>query len=84
MIDRGPYTRGRVIDLSYEAARRLGILAAGVALVEVSVYEDLMAPYEQREKPHPELELELPAPITAEEAMHPEWQREKEDNSKDK
>lgn len=32
--DRGPFVAGRVIDLSYAAARRLGLLA-GVALVEL-------------------------------------------------
>ena len=29
--DRGPYVRGRVLDLSREAARRLGILSQGIA-----------------------------------------------------
>ncbi|MEW5722005.1 MAG: septal ring lytic transglycosylase RlpA family protein [Thermodesulfobacteriota bacterium] len=31
--DRGPFTRGRVIDLSYAAARRLGMAEAGTARV---------------------------------------------------
>lgn len=33
--DRGPYLQGRVIDVSYEAARILGFLNAGSAQVEV-------------------------------------------------
>ena len=33
--DRGPFHPGRVIDLSYAAARRIGILDSGSALVEV-------------------------------------------------
>lgn len=33
--DRGPFIAGRVIDLSRAAARALGILEAGVALVRV-------------------------------------------------
>ena len=33
--DRGPFLRGRVIDLSYAAARRLGIVRAGSAQVVV-------------------------------------------------
>ncbi len=33
--DRGPFHDGRVIDLSYAAARKLGILQRGTALVEV-------------------------------------------------
>jgi rare lipoprotein A len=35
--DRGPFIDGRIIDLSYEAARRIGLDADGVAPVEVKV-----------------------------------------------
>ena len=35
--DRGPFVRSRVIDLSHEAARRLGILREGVAQVRLTV-----------------------------------------------
>lgn len=63
VIDRGPHVRGRIIDLSYEAARRLGIIAAGVAVVEVSVYEpDLQIPMRPKETSLPELELEISTP----------------------
>ncbi|HEU4385748.1 MAG TPA: septal ring lytic transglycosylase RlpA family protein [Anaeromyxobacteraceae bacterium] len=34
--DRGPYGRGRVVDLSREAARRLGMLKRGTARVRVA------------------------------------------------
>jgi rare lipoprotein A len=33
--DRGPFTRGRVIDVSTQAAEALGFRAAGVAVVRV-------------------------------------------------
>ena len=33
--DRGPFVRGRVIDLSYAAAKKLGIVGPGTAAVEV-------------------------------------------------
>lgn len=33
--DRGPFVDGRIIDLSYTAAHRIGVLAGGNALVEV-------------------------------------------------
>lgn len=33
--DRGPFIRGRIIDLSWRAAKELGIIAQGVAMVEV-------------------------------------------------
>jgi rare lipoprotein A len=36
--DRGPYIRGRVVDLSDKAARRLGIREAGVARVRVEIF----------------------------------------------
>lgn len=35
--DRGPYSRGRVIDLSKKAARRIDMLEAGVAPVKIEV-----------------------------------------------
>ena len=35
--DRGPYLRGHIIDLSYTAARRLGVHKSGVALVQIEV-----------------------------------------------
>jgi len=33
--DRGPFVRGRIIDLSYAAARELGVVGPGTARVEV-------------------------------------------------
>ena len=35
--DRGPFTRGRDLDLSYAAAKEIGMLAAGVIPVEVQI-----------------------------------------------
>jgi rare lipoprotein A len=35
--DRGPFVKGRVIDLSRRAARNLGIIKRGVARVELEV-----------------------------------------------
>ncbi|MCR4917164.1 MAG: septal ring lytic transglycosylase RlpA family protein [Prevotella sp.] len=37
--DRGPFGRGRIIDLSWSAARELGILRRGIAPVEVTVFD---------------------------------------------
>lgn len=75
VIDRGPHARGRVIDISYEAARRLGILAAGVALVEVSVYDDTKVPFKAKEHSMPELDIDLVSPAD-EMNSRLEWQRE--------
>ena len=41
VTDRGPFGRGRIIDLSWSAARQLGILRRGIANVEVTVYDPL-------------------------------------------
>jgi rare lipoprotein A len=35
--DRGPFVKGRIIDLSREAARRLGVIGPGVAPVRLAV-----------------------------------------------
>ena len=35
--DRGPYVRGRVVDVSYSAAEALGMVNAGVANVKLDV-----------------------------------------------
>jgi rare lipoprotein A len=37
--DRGPFARGRIIDLSQRAARTLGFLRAGLAQVAVEVID---------------------------------------------
>ncbi len=39
ITDRGPYSPGRDIDLSYAAARQLGILRRGVAQVRLELIE---------------------------------------------
>lgn len=35
--DRGPYVRGRIIDLSFEAAKQLGLIDKGSGEVEIEV-----------------------------------------------
>lgn len=37
VIDRGPFVDGRIIDVSYEAAKQLGFLQQGVAQVRIEV-----------------------------------------------
>lgn len=81
VIDRGPHSRGRVIDLSYEAARRLGILAAGIALVEVSVYNDTPIPFKPKDNGLLELDIDVPSPAD-EINSRMEWQRERHKASK--
>lgn len=47
VTDRGPYGKGKIIDLSYRAADELDMLTKGVVMVEVEVYKgmpDAMSP----------------------------------------
>lgn len=37
--DRGPYVPGRVVDVSYSAARALGMVNAGIAKVKLDVVQ---------------------------------------------
>ena len=37
--DRGPYVRGRVVDVSYSAAESLGMVGKGVANVKLDVVQ---------------------------------------------
>lgn len=39
VTDRGPFVRGRIIDLSWRAANELGMIAAGIAMVNVELYK---------------------------------------------
>ena len=41
ITDRGPFMPGRGIDLSYAAARKLGIVRRGVARVRIELIEEL-------------------------------------------
>lgn len=53
VTDRGPYRRGAIVDLSYAAAKKIGILQSGVARVEVERYsgEDIKIPYRSTDDP---------------------------------
>jgi rare lipoprotein A len=56
--DRGPFIDGRLIDLSYTAAHKLGVLGGGSALVEVEILipgqTELAAPQPPSAPPAPE------------------------------
>lgn len=59
VTDRGPHTRGRIIDLSWGAAKELGILNRGVAMVKVEVVEKNTIPFRPGPLPLPEIDFEL-------------------------
>lgn len=58
VTDRGPFKRGRIIDLSWGAAKELGMLTQGVAMVKVEVVEKLHVPFKPDPLSLPELDFE--------------------------
>lgn len=42
--DRGPFKHGRVVDLSYAAAKQIGVVQPGVALVELRAIDPVRPP----------------------------------------
>ncbi len=54
VTDRGPFVRGRIIDLSWRAAKELDIISKGVAVVTVQRADQIVVPFK------PEFEVELP------------------------
>ena len=60
VIDRGPFGRGRVIDLSYAAAKELGMLSQGVASVLVEPASNVVIPFRpEKNKLLPEIDFEV-------------------------
>ena len=53
--DRGPFVQGRIIDLSYKAAKELGVVGPGTAPVEVRAVGQAVAP--GRTEPPPAFEM---------------------------
>jgi rare lipoprotein A len=78
VTDRGPFVRGRIIDLSWRAAKELDIIAKGVAVVVVQKANEIVVPYEPTDEIDiPDLELETndgPPPLS------PYWRDMKEDS----
>jgi len=75
VIDRGPYVRGRIIDLSWRAAKELDIISAGVAMVIVHKLDSFIVPFlptDEIELPELELETNEGAP-----ALVPFWKEMK-------
>lgn len=57
VTDRGPYVKGRVVDLSVRAAKELGILSQGIAPVVVERYNPAVIPFKPEEYELPEFDL---------------------------
>ena len=77
VTDRGPFVRGRIIDLSWRAAKELDIISQGVAMVIVQKTSNITVPFlpsEEIEIPDLELETNDGSP-----GMVPFWQDMKKD-----
>lgn len=76
VTDRGPFVKGRVVDLSWGAAKAIGMLAQGIAPVSVERVRTSTIPYkpEEDDPDVPKFEFELAdiAPV----GITPVWQRE--------
>lgn len=80
VTDRGPFVRGRIIDLSWRAAKELDIISQGVAMVTVQKYSDIIIPFlPEDEIEIPELELET---NEGQGGIIPYWQEMKEQRDK--
>jgi len=60
VTDRGPFGRGRIIDLSWAAAKEIGMLTQGVAMVVVQRVDETVIPFKPNDDAYelPELDLE--------------------------
>ncbi len=75
VIDRGPFRKGRIIDLSWAAAKALGMISNGIAAVEVKVWhEDMHIPYRPEPESLPEIDLER-TEVERPDSIVPIWQR---------
>lgn len=57
VTDRGPYVKGRIVDLSVRAAKELGILSQGIAPVIVERYNPPTIPFKPEDIELPEFDL---------------------------
>lgn len=58
VIDRGPFGRGRIIDLSWKAAKEIGMISQGVASVKVEMVENPI-PYKPEDTKLPKVDFEV-------------------------
>lgn len=80
VTDRGPFSRGRIIDLSYRAAQEIGMLSAGVAMVELQVQKDNIIPLKPEEIVFQPIEFDMAE--MPEDDLHPQWEPQKKNTAK--
>lgn len=75
VIDRGPFGRGRIIDLSWAAAKAIGMIAQGVASVKIETVENPI-PYRPEETKLPHVDFEV---AESDYKFKPTWKHPKEE-----
>lgn len=77
VTDRGPFGKGKIIDLTYRAAKEIGILSKGVASVIVEEYDDIIFPSYLPGKGYKLHEFDF-AEVYRDSvnALQPQWQKE--------
>ncbi len=58
VIDRGPFGRGRIIDISWAAAKEIGMINQGVASVKVELVDNPV-PFKPEDKKLPIIDFEM-------------------------
>jgi len=74
VIDRGPFGRGRIIDISWAAAKAIGMIAQGVASVKVERLDNPI-PYRPEDDKLPRIDFEM---AESDFKDFPKWRKEKE------
>lgn len=72
--DRGPFRKGRIIDLSWGAAKALGMIAQGIAPVTVEKINEFDVPFKPEDETLPKLELDV-ADILEGDSAVAKWRR---------
>lgn len=77
--DRGPYAKGRIIDLSWGAAKKLDMLTQGVVMVSVEKAERIVIPFKPDDLEEPSLGYGFEEEeITGDDPLCPIWMDIKE------
>lgn len=89
VTDRGPYGKGKIIDLTFRAAKDIGMLSQGIAMVEIEVYNEVLTPLNTTPQKYVPMEFKF-VELENEDSIHfdvihPSWQHKQQhtkENSK--
>lgn len=75
VVDRGPHIRGRILDLSYAAAKELDMISQGIAMVEITVHSDIPYALPKEELPIIEFEAVAADSVVDFRKFNPAWRQ---------